>query len=321
MINKRKSGWVVGIISFMIGLISCSDYSIPVLIGQGIEEEACVSNSKSGLISTDKLFSKLNTPDLVIVDVRSATEYSAGHIPNSINIPFEVPFSLWITMKNGLLLEVPEVTELVSALGEKGISPESKVVLVTSVPTETNPYSLAFPTRAALTLAYVGVKSIQILDGGFDKWAAEGKPVVTTETPITPVNFTCNTPADLFVDIEYVHNNLGNIILLDARDANVYSGEVVEPFANKPGHIPTALSLPAPSLWNSDGTYKSKSEIKSIVKSVVGNNKNKEIVVYCGVGGYASTVWFILTKVLHYKNVKVYDGSAQEWVQYYDMEM
>ena len=61
--------------------------------------------------------------------------------------------------------------------------------------------------------------------------------------------------------------------------------------------------------------------MQDIATDVVGSDKDKEIIAYCGVGGYASTVWFVLTQILDYTNVKVYDGSAQEWVLTYDMEV
>ena len=48
------------------------------------------------------------------------------------------------------------------------------------------------------------------------------------------------------------------VILLDARDYEVYTGEVIEPYAPVPGHIPTAKSLPAPEIWNEDWSYKSE---------------------------------------------------------------
>ena len=46
---------------------------------------------------------------------------------------------------------------------------------------------------------------------------------------------------------------------------------------------------------------------------------DKEIIVYCGVGGYGSTVWYVMSRVLGYNNVKLYDGSAQGWVKQNDM--
>jgi thiosulfate/3-mercaptopyruvate sulfurtransferase len=273
------------------------------------------------LVTTNWLSSHATQKDLVIVDVRSSAEFVNGSIPNSINIPFEVPVSAWTAMNGSLLVELPEISVLSSKLSENGIGNNSQVVLITNVPTTENPYSLASPTRVALTLAYAGINNAAILDGGIDKWISEGKPVSKDKKDITPVSFSGKEQSSLFADINYVKTNSGNALIVDARDADVYDGSVIEPWANKAGHIPGAVSLPAPSLWNSDGTYKTKTELESIIRTVIGDDCSREIIIYCGVGGYASTVWFVLTRILDYENVKVYDGSSQEWVQLYDMEM
>jgi thiosulfate/3-mercaptopyruvate sulfurtransferase len=124
----------------------------------------------------------------------------------------------------------------------------------------------------------------------------------------------------MLVSKEYVKEHLGKALLIDARDANVYFGETMEPFANKPGHIPTAKSLPTPWMWNSkDWTYKDPNILKSMAAGVIGKEPPKEIIAYCGVGGYGSSMWFVLSEVLGYKNVKLYDGSAQEWAKHYNM--
>jgi thiosulfate/3-mercaptopyruvate sulfurtransferase len=81
--------------------------------------------------------------------------------------------------------------------------------------------------------------------------------------------------------------------------------------------------LPAPWIWNknSDGTftYKDLQTLTTMAASAVGESKEREIVVYCGVGGYASSWWYVFSRVLGYRNVKIYGGSAQEWAKYYDM--
>jgi thiosulfate/3-mercaptopyruvate sulfurtransferase len=316
-VNKTHTSLLCAFSSAIIftGLY-CSEISTPVSYKDNTDMV-----SITPVISSNWLDSNLNNKNYVVIDVRSAQEFSAGKIPNSINIPFEIPISTWTDTVNGLLVEVPEISQLATQLGANGISKSSKVVLVTSLPSELNPYALASPTRVALTLAYAGLEDISILDGGFDTWASQGKLTTTKTTVVTPVTYDYAVGANLFVQMDYVKSNLGKFILVDARDTEVYTGSVIEPFANKAGHIPTALSLPAPSLWNSNGTYKSKAEIEAIADKIVGTNKDKEIVIYCGVGGYASTVWFALTKILDYKNVKVYDGSAQEWVLTNDMVM
>ena len=61
--------------------------------------------------------------------------------------------------------------------------------------------------------------------------------------------------------------------------------------------------------------YKGKEALKSMASAVVGDDLNREIIVYCDTGKFATGWWFVLTEVLGYKNVKNYDGSTQEWMR------
>jgi thiosulfate/3-mercaptopyruvate sulfurtransferase len=272
------------------------------------------------IVTTDWLEDNLGQEELVIIDIRSADEYAADHIPNSINIPFVVPFSAWITMRDDLLLEVPDVADLFNVIGSAGIRRDSLVVIVTTTANPPDPpYPLANATRVADTLIYAGVKNVAILDGGYPKWKAEGKPTDTEVPNVTPVTYRGRVNEAMFVPIEYVRKHIGKTVIIDARDADVYFGVTIEPFADKAGHIPSAKSLPTPWMWKSDGTYKDQEILSAMASGVIGRHKAKEIIIYCGVGGYASSWWFVLTQVLGYENVKLYDGAAQEWVRYYDM--
>lgn len=265
------------------------------------------------IVSTGWLQANSGLKNLVILDVRSAGEYATGHIPGSVNVPFEVPFSPWITMRDDLLLEVPDEASLFETIGSCGITGESLVVIVTSKATPPDPpYPLANATRVAATLIYAGVKNVAILDGGYPKWAAEGKPVTKEVPRVKKVKYEGKVRQDMFVSAEYVQKHFGKAVIVDARDADVYFGVKIEPFANQPGHIPTARSLPAPWMWKEDGTYLPKEVLAEMASGVIGD-RNREVIVYCGVGGYASAWWFVLTQVLGYENVKFYDGSAQEW--------
>ncbi|MBT8225557.1 MAG: sulfurtransferase [Dactylosporangium sp.] len=272
------------------------------------------------VVSCDWLESHVDMRGLVLLDVRTADEYAAGHIENSISIPFEVPLSAWITVKDDLLLELPEKTDLSNVLGDAGITERSRVVIVTSVAEP--PYPLSNATRVAETLIYAGVENVSILDGGYSAWLAEGRETTTDIPEVTPSVFDGTTNGEAFVDIDYVHGSIGRSLIVDARDAEVYSGEVTEPWAEKPGHIPSAVSLPTPLIWNEDGTYKSREELKALAEEALGeHSRHAEIIVYCGVGGYASSWLYVLTEMLRYRDVKMYDGSAQEWVKFYDMEL
>jgi thiosulfate/3-mercaptopyruvate sulfurtransferase len=208
-------------------------------------------------------------------------------------------------------------------IGNLGISKGSQVVVVTAPnPGEPPFYGFANATRVALTLIYAGVKNVAILDGGYPKWAVELRPISTVSTTATPVTYQAKVNKEMVASIDYVRRHIGRAVIIDARDAEVYFGEATEFFAPKEGHIPTARSLPTPWIWKLDSDnyiYKDAEILSAMASGVIGRHKVKEIIVYCGVGGYASSWWFVLTQVLGYQNVKIYDGSAQEWVSYYDM--
>lgn len=269
------------------------------------------------IVSTDWLQQNSQMKDLAILDTRSKEEYAGGHIPKAVNAPFLVPVSDWIIVKEELLLEFPPDAALFKTIGSCGIKDDSIVVVVTSAPKPGEPpYSIANATRVAITLIYAGVPNVAILDGGHTKWQAENKAISKDAVSPTAVTFKGKPRKAMLVSKEHVKEQIGKALIIDARDADVYFGVKMEPFANKPGHIRTAKSLPTPWLWNpKDWTYKDTKNLKAIASGLIGKEKPKEIIAYCGVGGYGSTMWFVLSEVLGYKNVKLYDGSAQDWVK------
>jgi rhodanese-related sulfurtransferase len=137
------------------------------------------------------------------------------------------------------------------------------------------------------------------------------------------VTYTGVAKSEMSVSKQYVASKIGESIIVDARDAEVYLGFIQEPWAARLGHIPTARNLPTPCLWDLNinattgeaiyATYKNAEMLETLAHCTIGTNMSKEIIVYCGVGGYASTMYFVLSEVLEYTDVKIYDGSAQEW--------
>lgn len=279
------------------------------------------SRSIDPLVSTAWLAANLGSPGLVVIDIRAADAYAAGHIPGAISVPWDLA-SAWSTMPaDGTIMELPAPADLFAVLGNCGITPDSKVVVVGPV---ANPpgvpvpwtYNTAGATRVALTLYWAGVKNVAILDGGYDKWVREGRAVTTEVPTVTPTTYTATVADDMFVSTAYVESRLGSALIIDHRDAVVYNGEQTEPWTGEArGHIETAVNLPAPLVWNEDGTYKPTTELYRLVAAVAGSySKYDEVIVYCGVGGYASTGWYVLTQLLGWTDVKFYDGAAQAWV-------
>jgi thiosulfate/3-mercaptopyruvate sulfurtransferase len=283
------------------------------------------------IVTTNWLEDNLYRKNLVVLDVRDAGSYSAGHIPGAINVPeaewyVNDPFTVPVETP---WMELPSVGELFSMIGNAGITSHSVVVVVGSTGGPLSPVPLALYSttgiaRVAITLLYAGIRNVAILDGGHDKWVADGYPTESGTITPTPVKYNGIVKSGMFVSMQYVNSRIGKSIIVDSRDPEVYNCSIGEPWAAYNGHIPTARNMPAPSLWNvkADGeglavyiTYKDIGALKKIASDVIGRARCRDIIVYCGVGGYESTVYFVLSRVLGYDHVKLYDGSAQEWTQ------
>ncbi|MGA3208199.1 MAG: rhodanese-like domain-containing protein [Syntrophales bacterium] len=306
---------------------------LPVIVLIAALLPACYVYAKDGsattrtidpLVSTDWLAANSGLKDLVIIDMRSGALYGAGHIPNAINIPFDEDVSVWVTKRDNLALQVPDETDLFKAIGSARIKSDSRVVIVNdafSTDPKTPPsYARSYATRVAETLIYAGVKNVAILDGGHTKWVKEGRTLSTDIVTPMPVTYRSEVNKAMFVSRHYVKEHIGKAVIIDARNPEFYFGATVAPFALKPGHIPTAKSLPTVWIWSDkDGTYKPADVLEKMAAGVVGKDKSKEIIVYCGRGNNGSGWLFVLTQILGYDNVKFYVSSSQEWVRYYDM--
>jgi thiosulfate/3-mercaptopyruvate sulfurtransferase len=258
------------------------------------------------LVTTKWLAENIDQPGLVVVDIRNREEYSTGHIPGAVN----VPFSSWAKSSGRLLMELPADRELFATIGGAGIESGSRVVVVNKTDT---PFTLADAARVAYTIIYGGVENVAVLNGGYNKWLKGKRPVSRATVKPGKVAYRGEVNREMFVNKEYVEKKLGKSVIIDSRSPDVFFGITQDLFTDKPGHIPTATCLPAPWLWTDRGTYRPIREIGAMVAGVVGRDKSREIIVYCGVGGFSGALCFVMREMLGYINAKVYEGAAQEW--------
>jgi thiosulfate/3-mercaptopyruvate sulfurtransferase len=273
------------------------------------------SRSIDPIVSTEWLDDNRNDPDLVIIDVRSAEDYEAGHIPMTVS----AHVGQWWVIRDELLLELPEDEDLRTLIGACGIGIASKVVLVGKTDSD---YDRADCSRVGFTLVYAGVRNVALLDGGMNKWVAEGRQ--TTEDPYTPpsVVYSGSFNKKIAVSKEYVTRHLfGHTTIVDARVPGDFFGVNPLEFSEREGHIFRAVNLPTPWVFLADGTYRPVEELEQMAHNVVSRNPYKRVIVYCGVGGYAATWWWMLSEVLGYQKVRMYDGSIQEWTRDPDAPM
>jgi thiosulfate/3-mercaptopyruvate sulfurtransferase len=109
-------------------------------------------------------------------------------------------------------------------------------------------------------------------------------------------------------------------LVLDVRSPEEYAGERIMPppdfdhGAERAGRIPGAHHLYYRDLLNDDDSFKPTAELRPILESVGATPApTNEIVVYCRLSHRATLVWFAMTHLLGYDNVRIYDGSWTEW--------
>ncbi len=273
------------------------------------------SRSIPPIVSTDWLEDNMDDPDVVIVDVRDKEEYEEGHIPNSIS----APAGAWASSeKEGLILPLPEAEELSGIISSFGINGDSKVVVVTKT---TDSFSLADAMKVADTLLYGGIEDVAILNGGCTKWESEGKSISKEVVEPESGDYQAEADEKMYVTKEDVREAIGETTIIDARTPEAYFGAIQEPFTERPGHIPTAQCLPTPWIWTEEGTFKDGEELEELASGTVGEDKSEEVIIYCGASPFATSWRYVLREMRGYENIKVYNGSAQEWTMDSDLPL
>jgi len=284
------------------------------------------ADKNSAIVSAEWLENNMDNADLVILDVRDSAIYAAGHIPGSVNVPAYPNGYINAPGEKLPWMELPEKENLFATIGQAGINTNSTVVVIarTSSPPGgmQGAYGLTQASRSAITLIYAGVENVKMLNGGYDKWADEGRTVSIEPAKLPATTYNGKANETIFISKAYVEERIGKTTIIDTRSADVYFGIKPDMSSQRAGHIPTSKCLPAPWFWKTTKTksgettyltWKSTDEIREIAFTVLGKDLSVEIIDYCGVGGYASPVWFVLTQVAGFTDVKFYDGSMQEW--------
>ena len=167
------------------------------------------------IVTADWLQTELQLPDrgdLTVIDLRWAEEYAAGHIPGAISVPFGLQ-SVWAESGGDYLLELPPDDELFKLIGDCGLTADSRVVMVGRVEEPPAPqYALADPARAAATLMYAGVRNVAVLSGGHPAWERAGGETTTDVPTITPTTYRPEASAvdrATWVSTDYVKEHIG----------------------------------------------------------------------------------------------------------------
>lgn len=260
------------------------------------------------LVTGEWLQHHLGQPGLVVVESdEDVLLYETGHIPGSVKVD-------WHTELND-----PVVRDYVDGVGfaellsRKGISREDTVVIYG----DKNNWWAAY---ALWVFSLFGHEDVRLLDGGRDKWIADGRPITTDAAVREPTDYPVVSRDDsrLRAYKDDVLAHLGNP-LIDVRSPEEYEGSRTsapaypEEGALRAGHIPTAKSVPWARAVAADGGFKTRAELDAIYRGEVGLSDGDEVVAYCRIGERSSHTWFVLHHLLGFEKVRNYDGSWTEW--------
>jgi thiosulfate/3-mercaptopyruvate sulfurtransferase len=251
------------------------------------------------LAETDWLAANLQDPGIRVVDLRSWEAYQAGHIPGAV----------WL---DGRKLDDPQTQyipgpeDFARLMGGLGIGNETLVVGY-------DDQGGLWAARLWWALDYYGHGRAKVLNGGWNKWVKEGRPVSREAPEVRPAVFAPRVNEGVICRLDHLKAALGKpgVVLLDARSPAEYGGMDVR--ARRGGHIPGAVNIDWQLTVTQDDlkVFKPAAELRRLFEAA-GVTPDKEVITYCQTGVRAAHALFVL-RLLGYDRVRNYDGSSAEW--------
>jgi thiosulfate/3-mercaptopyruvate sulfurtransferase len=256
------------------------------------------------LVNTGWLVSHLHDPTVRIVDVRLPRYYVAGHIPGAVlaNAP-GVDYGS---------MNIMDARAFENLMGSLGIGDDTTVVIY-----DDDGGLLA--TTLWWALQYYGHKDAKILNGGLGAWV-DGDYPLETETPtVAPAVFHAKIDPNWLATTEEVKKAIDDsqVVILDAQPRPGYAGDILDSvdrccLHGRPGHIATALSLPAgDTVEPASNTVLHASDLSRMFARL-GLDREKRVITYDHAGFWAAHTAFVLY-LMGFERVSVYDGSLLEW--------
>jgi thiosulfate/3-mercaptopyruvate sulfurtransferase len=264
------------------------------------------------LVSTEWLAEHINAPDVRIVDAswympaenrNPAAEYQAEHIPGAVFFDIDEIADT----DSDLPHMMPSPEKFSSRVRKLGIGDGNRVVVYDGG-------MMMAACRVWWMLRTFGHEDVAILDGGINKWKAEGRPLEDLPPVPRERHFTARLNSTM---IRYVDQMLANIDskkdqVVDARAQARFDGVAPEPREGlRGGHIPGSVCVPFVDVISDEKTMLPAQDMKDAFEAA-GLDLKKSIVATCGSGVSAALLVFAL-HLIGQRQHAVYDGSWTEW--------
>jgi len=261
------------------------------------------------LVSTEWLAAHLGERDLVVVDAswhmpstgRSGpAEFLQQHIPGARFLDIDEVSD----RTNPAPHSLPSAQAFREGMERIGVGKDDRIVVYDHSATRN-------AVRGWFMLRHFGAERVAILDGGFGKWLAEGRPIESGEPAQRQADFDAVENRSKVVTKQQILAGISDS-LIDARGKARFEGTEADPRPGVgAGHIPGARNLPFAALYNEDGTFKSKEETRRLFAEA-GADPEKPFVATCGSGVTANSLIFA-AHLLGNDKARLYDGSWSEW--------
>ena len=271
------------------------------------------------LVSTDWLAANLAAPQLRVLDATvflhvnpngpgyttesGLAKWQENHVPGAQFVDLIEGFS---DTSSPVRFTMPSAAEFCRRAGALGVGDGTDVVI----------YSTGSPmwaTRLWWMFRSVGFDRCAVLDGGYARWQAEGRPVTQAASTFSAATLTPRPRPALWANRDDMLRTMNDpqVCTINALSPAVYSGE--KNMYGRAGHIPGSRNVFYDTLLDqSSGRWLPAAQLKPLFEAVGAFGKPK-VICYCG-GGISATMDALALTLCGHPDIAVYDGSMMEWV-------
>jgi thiosulfate/3-mercaptopyruvate sulfurtransferase len=264
------------------------------------------------LVTTDWLERELGAADLKVIDATlflpgeprdARAEYETEHIPGAVFLDLEGVSDAASPQPH----MAPPEAKFASRMASLGLRDGQRFVVYDNSP-------LHSAARAWWMLRNFGAHYVALLDGGLQKWKAEGRPLEGGRPQVRHGHFSPSFDASSVVDKDFVASLVesGSHEIVDARGPGRFTGDEAEPRPGMAsGHIPGSRNLPQGRLFDADNSWKRGEALREAFDAA-GVDLGKPMVATCG-SGITACVLLFGAHLLGKEDAQLYDGSWSEW--------
>jgi len=247
--------------------------------------------------------------DVIVLAVQSINPYTGAPSIRDVRVPGAIDTEAYEDFQSPSSAEagarpLPDIAVLEEKARRWGLRKQATIVVYDSDRS-------MVAARAWWVLRWAGLPDVRVLDGGMPAWLAAGLPVDRTAGVAAPSDIVLRPGHMPELDAKSAERLARSGVLLDGRIRANYVGGPTPDGAPARGHIPGAISTPAPDNVTDYGNFADDVALKAIY-AAVGADGSQPVGAYCGAGMSAAHTVLALAAIGI--DAALYVGSWSQWV-------